>query len=85
MRSPRKASTVAVDAYRSQSIRAMATGRSRSRAFSTAKAQRLLGCTASIDLDEGLRRTTEWYFAQGHLSGAAKGAGSSVQAARPGR
>ena len=57
----------------------------KSRAFSTAKAQRLLGYAARIDLDEGFRRTAAWYFAEGHLSGAPKKAGSPAQAARPGR
>ena len=45
------------------------------RAFSIAKAQRLLGYAPSVSLDEGLRRTAEWYQAQGYLrptNGAAR-------------
>jgi dihydroflavonol-4-reductase len=37
------------------------------RAFSTAKAQRELGYQPKVDLEEGLRRTFEWYRAQGWL------------------
>jgi nucleoside-diphosphate-sugar epimerase len=35
------------------------------RAFSTDKAQRLLGYRAKISLSEGLARTARWYRAQG--------------------
>jgi nucleoside-diphosphate-sugar epimerase len=35
------------------------------RAFSIAKAQRLLGYAPKVDLEEGLRRTFDWYRAQG--------------------
>ena len=37
------------------------------RAFSIAKAQRLLGYAPAISLEEGLRRTAAWYQAQGYL------------------
>jgi len=37
------------------------------RAFSTAKAQRELGYQPKIDLEEGLRRTFEWYRSAGWL------------------
>lgn len=37
------------------------------RAFSTAKAQRELGYRPKIDLEEGLRRTFDWYRAAGWL------------------
>jgi len=37
------------------------------RAFSTAKAQRELGYQPKVDLEEGLRRTFEWYRAKGWL------------------
>jgi dihydroflavonol-4-reductase len=36
----------------------------KSRAFSSRKAERLVGYAPKIDLDEGLRRTAEWYFAE---------------------
>jgi nucleoside-diphosphate-sugar epimerase len=38
-----------------------------SRAFSIAKAQRLLGYQPAVPLDEGLRRTADWYRSQGLL------------------
>lgn len=38
------------------------------RAFTIAKAQRLLGYAPQVDLREGLQRTAEWYVAQGHLA-----------------
>lgn len=37
------------------------------RAFSISKAQRLLGYAPSVNLDEGLRRTADWYRTQGYL------------------
>lgn len=37
------------------------------RGFSIDKATRLLGYRPRIDLEEGLRRTAQWYFEQGHL------------------
>lgn len=37
------------------------------RAFDIGKAQRDLGYAPSVDLDEGLRRTAEWYRAEGYL------------------
>ena len=37
------------------------------RAFDTAKSRRLLGFEPRIDLDEGLRRTAEWYRTEGLL------------------
>jgi len=37
------------------------------RAFDISKARRLLGFTPSVALDDGLRRTAEWYFQEGHL------------------
>lgn len=37
------------------------------RAFSIAKAQRVLGYAPTVGLDEGLRRTAAWYQAQGYL------------------
>lgn len=37
------------------------------RAFTSAKAQRLLGYAPQVDLPEGLRLTLEWYVAQGHV------------------
>ncbi len=47
------------------------------RAFTIAKAQRLLGYAPAVGLDEGLRRTAAWYQTQGYLrptNGAARGA-----------
>ena len=35
------------------------------RAFSTAKAERLLGYRPRVDLEDGLRRTAQWYKEQG--------------------
>lgn len=35
------------------------------RAFSTAKAERLLGYRPRVDLEDGLRRTADWYRAEG--------------------
>jgi dihydroflavonol-4-reductase len=43
----------------------------KSRGFSTEKARRLLGYAPRVDLDEGLRATAAWYFAEGHLRGTA--------------
>lgn len=37
------------------------------RAFSIEKAQRELGYHPRVDVDEGLRTTTEWYFDEGYL------------------
>ena len=37
------------------------------RGFSSDKAKRLLGYQPKIDLEEGLHRTAQWYFEQGHL------------------
>ena len=37
----------------------------KSRAFSNAKAERLVGYAPKVDLREGLGRTADWYFAQG--------------------
>ena len=37
------------------------------RAFKIDKAKRDLGYAPAIDLDEGLRRTAEWYRAEGYL------------------
>ena len=37
------------------------------RAFTSTKAQRLLGYAPQISLTEGLRRTAQWYEARGHL------------------
>ena len=37
------------------------------RAFSIAKARRELGYNPTIDIDEGLRRTAEWYKKEGYL------------------
>ena len=39
----------------------------KSRGFTSAKANRLLGYRPEVDLAEGLRRTAAWYFEQGHL------------------
>jgi len=41
----------------------------KSRGFSSAEAQRLLGYAPAVDLDQGLRQTADWYFAEGHLAG----------------
>jgi dihydroflavonol-4-reductase len=38
-----------------------------SRAFTSEKARRELGFAPKVPLTEGLRRTAEWYFQQGHL------------------
>jgi nucleoside-diphosphate-sugar epimerase len=38
------------------------------RAFKIDKAKRDLGYVPAVDLDEGLRRTAEWYRAEGYLS-----------------
>ncbi len=38
------------------------------RAFTSAKATRLLGYQARVDLTEGLRRTAEWYAREGYLA-----------------
>ena len=38
------------------------------RAFTSAKAKALLGYDPEVDLDEGLRRTAEWYRAQGLIA-----------------
>jgi nucleoside-diphosphate-sugar epimerase len=38
------------------------------RAFDISKARRLLGYEPQVDLDTGLRRTAEWYLAQGLLT-----------------
>jgi nucleoside-diphosphate-sugar epimerase len=37
------------------------------RAFSIAKAQRVLGYAPTVNLDEGLRRTADWYRTHGYL------------------
>ena len=37
------------------------------RAFSIQKARDRLGYTPRVDLDEGMRRTVDWYRAHGHL------------------
>ena len=37
------------------------------RAFDISKAKRELGYKPTISLDEGLRRTGEWYRAEGYL------------------
>lgn len=37
------------------------------RAFSIAKARKELGYNPTIDIDEGLRRTAEWYKSEGYL------------------
>lgn len=42
------------------------------RAFDISKAKKLLGYAPKVNLDEGLRHTAEWYFAQGWLNGPAK-------------
>jgi nucleoside-diphosphate-sugar epimerase len=42
------------------------------RAFTIAKARRELGYNPRITPEEGLRRTAEWYFAQGHLVRSAR-------------
>ena len=39
----------------------------KNRAFSTAKAQRELGYQPKVDLEEGLRRTFDWYKAANWL------------------
>lgn len=39
----------------------------KARAFSNEKAKRLLGFEPKVPLDEGIRRTAEWYWAEGHL------------------
>ena len=39
----------------------------KSRGFSTAKAERLLGYRPKVDLEEGIARTTRWYAEQGYL------------------
>lgn len=39
----------------------------KNRAFSIDKAMRELGYSPKVDLAEGLRRTAQWYFEQGHL------------------
>ncbi len=39
----------------------------KNRAFSIAKAQRELGYQPKVDLDEGLRRTFEWYHTTGWI------------------
>ena len=39
----------------------------KSRAFDTSRARRELGFAPRVDLDEGIRRTAEWYRAQGWL------------------
>jgi nucleoside-diphosphate-sugar epimerase len=36
----------------------------KSRAFSSEKARRLVGYAPKVELDEGLKRTAEWYFAE---------------------
>jgi nucleoside-diphosphate-sugar epimerase len=38
------------------------------RAFDIAKARRTLGYEPKVDLEEGLRRTAQWYAANGHLA-----------------
>lgn len=38
-----------------------------SRAFTNAKAQRLLGYAPEVSLEDGLRRTAEWYATHGYL------------------
>jgi dihydroflavonol-4-reductase len=40
----------------------------KSRAFSIAKAQRLLGYAPQVPLEAGLRRTLDWYVRGGHLT-----------------
>lgn len=42
------------------------------RAFDISKAKKLLGYVPKVNLDEGLRHTAKWYFAQGWLNGPAK-------------
>jgi nucleoside-diphosphate-sugar epimerase len=37
------------------------------RAFSIAKARKILGYEPAVDLSEGLRKTVEWYRTEGHL------------------
>ena len=39
----------------------------KNRAFSIVKARRELGYAPQVDLAEGLRRTTKWYFDNGYL------------------
>lgn len=39
----------------------------KNRAFSIDRARRELGYSPKVDLAEGLRRTAQWYFEQGHL------------------
>lgn len=39
----------------------------KARAFSNEKARRVLGFRPAVGLEEGLRRTAEWYRAEGHL------------------
>ena len=41
------------------------------RAFSTEKAQRLIGYAPRVNLEEGLRQTADWYRAHGYLRSAA--------------
>ena len=40
----------------------------KSRAFSIAKAQRLLGYQPAVALESGLRRTLDWYLRNGHIT-----------------
>lgn len=41
----------------------------KNRAFSCEKARRVLGYEPRIDPSEGIRRTAQWYFENGHLNG----------------
>ena len=43
------------------------------RAFSSAKAERLLGYRPQVSLEDGLRRTAEWYVAHGRLDPVSNG------------
>jgi dihydroflavonol-4-reductase len=37
------------------------------RAFNISKAKRVLGYAAQVELDEGMRRTVDWYRSEGLL------------------
>jgi len=41
----------------------------KSRAFSIAKAQRMLGYRPTVRLEEGVRSTADWYRAEGWIPG----------------
>lgn len=51
----------------------------KARAFTNEKAKRMLGYRSRVPLEEGVRRTAAWYFANGLLAGAPGGAGSAVR------